>query len=60
MHYFQGCIERLKAYPMEEKQHKTKQLQPFDVLKLFLHELQGWVEAVSVTKPHSCLHLILS
>lgn len=59
MHYFQAHIERLKAYPMEKK-NKTKQLQPFDVLKLFLHELQGWVEAVSVTKPHSCLHLILS
>lgn len=58
MHSFQACIARLKAYPMEKK--KKKKLQPFDVLKLFFHELQGLVEAVSVTNPHSCLHLILS
>lgn len=53
MHYFQACTEKLKALPL-------KLLQPFNALKLFLHELEGLVDAMSVTEPHSCLHLILS
>lgn len=37
-----------------------KQLRSFNALKLFLHELESLVDAISVTKPHSCLCLILS